>query len=291
MTTWRVEHGDCLDILPTIPDASVDAVISDPPYPHIKRDYGTLTEDEWWDLMMGVVKETRRILKPQGSAIFILQPNSRRLGSMRGWLWRFMLWVTEEWNMVQDVWWWNISAFPEAHAIQGRLTRPSVKACVWAGDPDCYRNQDNALWPEAQASKARAIQARINGETERVSFPSGQGVNRAKGRDAAARRGGVTPMNLFPASNNDGKNGSGAYGHGAGTPLIVADWWTRFIVPAGGLVVDPFCGAGTMGVAALQNGASFVGIEKMEKYADISRQRIADVERKQNLTLFAQAAD
>ena len=276
MTTerWQILTGDCLEILPTIPAGSIDAVITDPPYPEIDREYGRLSEADWFDLMRGVVRETRRILKPSGSAVFILQPNSKKIGSMRAWLWEFMAWICHEWNMVQDIWWWNTSAFPEAHAIQGRLTRPSVKACVWAGIPDCYRDQDNALWPEAQASKARAIQARVNGETERVNLPSGHGVNRAKGRDAAERRGGVTPMNLFPTSNNDGKNGSGAYGHGAGTPLKLADWWTRYIVPRGGTVLDPFVGAGTMGIAAIDNGASFIGIDKMEKYTEIARRRL-----------------
>jgi len=97
--------GDCLDILPTIPDASVDAVITDPPYPHIKRDYGTWTTKEWWEMVVeGVVPEVRRILKPTGSAVFILQPNSEKVGKMRGWLWEFMAWVCREWNMVQDAW-------------------------------------------------------------------------------------------------------------------------------------------------------------------------------------------
>ena len=58
-----VHCGDCLDILPTLPDASIDAVITDPPYPHIKRDYGYWTEAEWWELIVeGVVPEVRRVL-------------------------------------------------------------------------------------------------------------------------------------------------------------------------------------------------------------------------------------
>ena len=32
MTTWRVDHGDCLDMLRAMPDASVDAVVTDCPY-------------------------------------------------------------------------------------------------------------------------------------------------------------------------------------------------------------------------------------------------------------------
>lgn len=75
--------GDCLDVLPIIPDQSVDAVITDPPYPCIRRDYGYWTEAEWWALIVeGVIPQVRRILKPTGNAVFILQPNSRRVGTM-----------------------------------------------------------------------------------------------------------------------------------------------------------------------------------------------------------------
>jgi DNA modification methylase len=31
-TDTTVYHGDCLDILPTLPDNSIDAVVTDPPY-------------------------------------------------------------------------------------------------------------------------------------------------------------------------------------------------------------------------------------------------------------------
>ena len=85
-------------------------------------------------------------------------------------------------------------------------------------------------------------------------------------------------MNVFPASNTNNHSSSGAYGHGAGTPLALADWWTRYIVPPGGTVLDPFNGAGTMGVAALQNGANYIGIEKMQRYVDVSHERLAKVQ-------------
>ena len=110
--------ADCLDKLPEIPSESVDAVITDPPYPCIKRDYGYWTVDEWWAMMRPVVAETRRILKPTGSAVFILQPNSEHVGQMRGWLWEFMAWICRDWNMVQDVWWWNTCAMPVGDAYR-----------------------------------------------------------------------------------------------------------------------------------------------------------------------------
>ena len=43
---------------------------------------------------------------------------------------------------------------------------------------------------------------------------------------------------------------------------------------AGRVILDPFCGTGTTGVAALQDGRYFIGIEKREKYFDIAAHRL-----------------
>jgi site-specific DNA-methyltransferase (adenine-specific) len=270
--------GDCLEVLPDIPDASIDAVITDPPYPHIKRDYGTWTTEEWWEMVVeGVVPQVRRVLKPTGSAVFILQPNSRKVGSMRGWLWEFMAWVCREWNMVQDVWWWNTTRMPSTHAIQGRLTRPSLKACVWSGLSDCYRNQDTVLWEESFANAKKRAEARIKNDGSLKYKPSGHHQRDNRIYEAAVKRGGTTPFNVLPIPNANSQSSSGAYGHASGSPLELADWWTRYIVPPGGVVLDPFFGVGTMGIAALKNRCYFIGIEKELHYCETAEERIAKV--------------
>ena len=280
--TYIIHCGDCLDILPTIPSGSIDAVITDPPYPMIKRDYGTLTEDEWWVLMMGVCTEVRRVLKPTGSAVFILQPNSRKVGSMRGWLWRFMWWVTTDWNMVQDVWWMNPAPVPNVHVHRDNgLTRSAIKGCVWAGESNCYRNQDAVL----QSPSESYVRDNRTSDTLEHS-PSGYTGRWGRRKRILAERGGVTPLNVWIGANSNASSSSGAAGHGAGTPLKLADWWTRYIVPPGGTVLDPFNGAGTMGVAALQNGAHYIGIEQMAKYVDVTHERLAKVQ-----PTLAEAAD
>jgi len=48
----------------------------------------------------------------------------------------------------------------------------------------------------------------------------------------------------------------------------------RYICPLGGTVADFFMGSGTMGIAAVQNGCSFIGIDKVPEYVDIARQLI-----------------
>ncbi len=122
-------HGNSNDILPKLTSKQFDAVVCDPPYPGIVRPYGTWTEKEWFKMMRILVPECMRVLKPSGSAVFVLQPNSETSGRKRTWLWEFMVWIGKEYGIVQDVWWWNINTMPGG----GTLLRPSLKACVWGG--------------------------------------------------------------------------------------------------------------------------------------------------------------
>jgi site-specific DNA-methyltransferase (adenine-specific) len=57
-------------------------------------------------------------------------------------------------------------------------------------------------------------------------------------------------------------------------PISVMAWCIRLVTPPGGLVLDPFTGSGTTGVAARREGMRFVGCELSEEYAEIARARI-----------------
>src|SRR3954447_1821963 len=54
-------HGDYRKELNKLPTASIDAIIADPIYPEVKREYGRISEKEWHDLMKTVVGECRRV--------------------------------------------------------------------------------------------------------------------------------------------------------------------------------------------------------------------------------------
>ncbi len=46
----------------------------------------------------------------------------------------------------------------------------------------------------------------------------------------------------------------------------------------GAVVLDPFCGSGTTGVAAVAHGRSFVGIEREPAFVDLARRRLESVD-------------
>ena len=57
-------------------------------------------------------------------------------------------------------------------------------------------------------------------------------------------------------------------------PLALTRWLARLITPPGGVVLDPFMGSGTTGVAAREEGFGFIGVELDEHYYDIAQRRI-----------------
>jgi site-specific DNA-methyltransferase (cytosine-N4-specific) len=261
---YQLFHSDAVAGLKCVKNQSVNVVLTDPPYPGINRKYGNLKEDDWHTLMDAVVAETRRVLTPTGSAVFILQPNYKHIGEMRLWLWEFMVRTAKSWNLVQDAYWWNWNAIPLAGCNRkDGLLRSSVKYCLWFGPKDCYRNQDAVLWETAKFDTKRLEKRAL------YYAPSGRSMRDGNAFEAAVTRGGSTPFNLLPISNAGNRTS-----HGATTPLTLAEWWVRYLTKPDDIVLDPFSGAGTMGVAALNQGRHYIGFEKMAEYHQEAHQRL-----------------
>jgi site-specific DNA-methyltransferase (adenine-specific) len=55
-------------------------------------------------------------------------------------------------------------------------------------------------------------------------------------------------------------------------------WLVRLVARPGDVVLDPFMGSGTTGVACAEDGREFIGIEREAEYVDIARARIAAAE-------------
>jgi 16S rRNA G966 N2-methylase RsmD len=72
--------------------------------------------------------------------------------------------------------------------------------------------------------------------------------------------------------------GSGPWGFSCSQPcpkpVGVASWLVAKASLENEIVLDPFCGSGTTGVACLRLGRRFIGIEKDAKYAAIARERL-----------------
>jgi site-specific DNA-methyltransferase (adenine-specific) len=76
-----------------------------------------------------------------------------------------------------------------------------------------------------------------------------------------------------------GRGGGRRNFHPTVKSIALMRWLCRLITPPGGVVLDPFAGSGSTGVAALAEGFSFVGIEQSPEYLEIAKARLVHAER------------
>jgi site-specific DNA-methyltransferase (adenine-specific) len=79
-------------------------------------------------------------------------------------------------------------------------------------------------------------------------------------------------------------------GHPAPMPYAMAEGHITSWTNPGETILDPFMGSGTTGVAAVQMGRDFIGIEREPKYFEIALRRIEDAQRQGDLFIEGTAA-
>jgi site-specific DNA-methyltransferase (adenine-specific) len=82
---------------------------------------------------------------------------------------------------------------------------------------------------------------------------------------------------LDPSHKLRGVKRQAANNHPTVKPTDLMRWLCKLITPPNGLILDPFCGSGSTGVAAVAEGFRFIGIEQDADYVEISKRRIANV--------------
>lgn len=71
-----------------------------------------------------------------------------------------------------------------------------------------------------------------------------------------------------------GRSGGRRNVHPTVKPVALMEWLCKLVAPSGGVVLDPFMGSGTTGIAAKNLGLVFFGVEQNEQYFRIARARI-----------------
>lgn len=86
--TYTLHHGDCFEVLRTLPSNSVDAIVTDPPagiaFMGKEWDKDKGGRAEWVTWMTSIAKECLRVLKPGGHALVWALP---RTSHWTGWAW------------------------------------------------------------------------------------------------------------------------------------------------------------------------------------------------------------
>lgn len=239
----------------------MDLVVTSPPYDgQSKYGNGENYERDWYrETFLAVTAEVYRVLKPTGS--FVLNYRSKRRGDERGTLqYELIFWLREQhFLFCEDFVWGNPSPPPGRF---NRFLKDAVEYCFqFAKGPDWQFFPEQCLSPARWDAKDRERRKRLAHNYERVYAPSGQGRKRVQaGPDM------VRPSTLLHLEPDFSPNPAR---HPARFPLALPKFFINLLTAPGQLVVDPFAGTGTAGLAAEQLGRRWLAIEVDPNYAAV----------------------
>jgi site-specific DNA-methyltransferase (adenine-specific) len=93
--------------------------------------------------------------------------------------------------------------------------------------------------------------------------------------DTHGDTGGASRFFYVAKASSGERHYAGRCGHPTVKPVSLMRWLVRLVTPPRGLVLDPFAGSGSTGIAALSEGMSFVGLELDAESCAMARRRIA----------------
>lgn len=235
-------HGDCLVEMSKIPDGSVDMILADLPY-------GT-TACKWDNVIPfePLWEHYWRVLKPNGAVVlFGSQPFTSVLG-------------ISQIKHLQYAWVWD-----KTHAT-GHLNakkRP-MKRCedilVFYRQQPKYNAQGLVYAPKKMTNSDSDCQRGKGNETSTVSG----GLKKEYVQECMG-----WPRNLITFRSANGNKE-----HPTQKPVALLEYLIKTYTIEGETVLDNTMGSGSTGVACVNTGRSFIGIEMDAKYFEIAKQRI-----------------
>src|SRR5215469_1350073 len=255
----RFHIADGLETLKTLPANSVDLVITSPPYDgQPKYGNGERYGRDWYQgFFLEMTAEIHRVLTPSGS--FVLNYRSRRRGAARRLIqYELVFWLRDQGFLFCEGFVWGKPSPPPGRFK--RVLKDAVEYCFqFAKTPEWQFFPEHCLTPARWDAKDRERRKKLAHNHLRVNAPSGQGRNRVQAGPDLVRPSTLLHLEAdftpIPAR------------HPARFPLALPTFFINLLSLPGQMVVDPFGGVGTTGLAAEKLGRRWLLAELDPQYA------------------------
>ena len=235
-------EGDCLGLLRDIPDASVDLVLTDPPYGTTANEWDRAFEIPWGEM--------NRVTKPHAPIVLFSQLPfavdviaSNRKNYSYEWIWHKT----------------NAVGFLDAN---WKPLRAHENILVFSVDKKSTYNPQ-WWWGEAYKTKQHS-QTTNYGKRARTATASPDGKR--------------YPIDVLTYPRDQGY-------HPTQKPVKLLEYLISTYTNSGETVLDFTMGSGSTGVACVNTGRDFIGIEKEHKYFEIATRRIEEAAAQTQITL------
>ena len=237
MNSIDLWQGDCLELMKNIPDKSVDLVLCDLPYGTTRNKWDSIIPlDRLWE-------QYKRVIKDNGAIVlFSAEPFTSLLITSNIQWFRYDL----IWSKTQGSDFLNANRKP---------LRSHENICVFYKKQPTYNPQKT----DGKPYKAKS------GETTSTNFGKFNGNHHTENKDGKR-----CPLSVlrFSGEHNRGKQ------HPTQKPTGLLEWLIKTYTNEDETVLDNSMGSGSTGVACVNTGRKFIGIELDQGYFDIAKERI-----------------
>lgn len=237
----KIICGDCLKLMPEIPDHSIDMILCDLPY-------GT-TQCSWDTIIpfAPLWEQYKRVLKPNGAIVLTA---SQPFTSM-------LVMSNIEWFRYE--WIWEKTNAGDFMLAKYRPRKKHENVLVFSDGKTLYN---------AQMEKGMPYRDKPRKRTNRIVDST------------IPKLGIVNEGTRYPSSVQKFSNGNNDIDHPTQKPIPLFTYLINTYTNEGEVVLDNCIGSGTTAIAAIRTGRHYIGIEQEQKYVDIANERIR-IERSQ----------
>ena len=229
-------QGDCLDIMPLIPDKSVQLILADLPYGTTACKWDSIIDlDMLWE-------QYKRIIKDNGAIVLTApQPFTTKL-------------ISSNYEMFRYEWIWEKTLFSNFALVKKQPAKLHENILVFYKKQPIYN-------PQMQEGKPYTDKPR-----KRTMGVIGDAIGMKKAIENKGER--------YPSSVQKYSNGNNGTQHPTQKPLELMKYLISTYSNENDMVLDNTMGSGTTCLAAKELNRKFIGIEKEPKYYDLAVARV-----------------
>ncbi len=289
---------DARDVLRSMPENSVDLVLTSPPYAlHFKKKYGNVDKADYVEWFLTFASEIFRVLKPEGSFVLNIGGSYNKGEPTRS-LYHFKLLIAlvEQLNfhLAQECFWYNPAKMPmpaQWVTVDRVRVKDSVEYVWWLSKTTRPKANNRAVLRPYSADMVRLNKRGVRATVR----PSGHNITTSF-QDVDA--GGSIPPNLIDedsrtpddllkfgnnSANDDYTMRCKEHGldiHPARFPSALPAFFIRLVTAEDDIVLDPFCGSNTTGSVAEKLSRRWISMETVQGYLEASTYRFGSVIRR-----------
>ena len=266
------------------PKESIDLIITSPPYADRRRSsYGGVHPEKYVEWLLPISQQIYRILKPKGSFILNIKENVKD-GERQTYVLELIIAMKEQgWHWTEEYCWYKKNCHP---GKWHNRFRDSWERCLhFTKNKHFKMYQDSVKVPIGEWTKTR-----FKSMTEKDFVRTVSGTNSKFGRKVAnwLNKRKVYPHNVLdfekehyvePTTVVHFATACSNRNHSAAFPLELPIWFIKLFTKKGDIVLDPFMGIGTTGMATILLERNYIGIEISKGYIREARNNIKKVKR------------